>query len=92
MTAKALGLTIPPKLFALAEKVIEYRLVRCTAYVAVWPGTDITALLNQRPLSGSLMDMQADNKSGFANDLWAQLAALVIVLVVLIALAAKYIW
>jgi hypothetical protein len=38
------------------------------------------------------MDTLADNKSGLANNLWAQLAALVIVLVVLIALAAKYIW
>jgi len=31
-------------------------------------------------------------QSGFANNLWVQLAALVIVLAVLIALAAKYIW
>jgi len=31
-------------------------------------------------------------RSAFANNLWLQLAALVIVLAVLMALAAKYIW
>jgi hypothetical protein len=31
-------------------------------------------------------------QSSFANNLWVQLAALVIVLAVLMALAAKYIW
>jgi len=31
-------------------------------------------------------------RSGFANNLWLQLAALVVVLAVLIAFAAKYIW
>ena len=31
-------------------------------------------------------------RTSFANNLWLQLAALVIVLAVLMALAAKYIW
>ena len=31
-------------------------------------------------------------RTSFANNLWLQLAALVIVLAVLIAVAAKYIW
>jgi hypothetical protein len=38
------------------------------------------------------MDTRADSKSGFASNFWVQIAALVIVVVVLIALAAKYIW
>ena len=38
------------------------------------------------------MDMRADNKSGFANNFWLQMTAMVIVVVILIALAAKYIW
>jgi hypothetical protein len=36
------------------------------------------------------MDTRADNRGGFASNLWVQMAALVIV--VLIALAAKFIW
>jgi hypothetical protein len=31
-------------------------------------------------------------QSSFANNLWVQLAALVIVVAVIIALAAKYVW
>ena len=38
------------------------------------------------------MDAWADRKSGFANNFWVPIAALVIVVVVIIALAAKYIW
>ena len=38
------------------------------------------------------MDTQIRNTSGFANNLWVQLAVLVIVVGGLIALAAKYIW
>jgi len=38
------------------------------------------------------MDSQTTNKTGLANNFWMQTAALVIVVVVLIALAAKYIW
>jgi hypothetical protein len=38
------------------------------------------------------MDTRADSKSGFASNLWVQMAALVIVVLALIALAAKYIW
>jgi hypothetical protein len=38
------------------------------------------------------MDTQTTPKSGFANNVWVQIAALVIVTIVVIALAAKYIW
>ena len=38
------------------------------------------------------MNTQTDSKSGLANNLWVQIAALVIVGVVLIVFAAKYIW
>ena len=38
------------------------------------------------------MDTQIRNTSGFANNLWVQLAVLVIVVGGLIALAAKYVW
>jgi hypothetical protein len=38
------------------------------------------------------MDTRGDSRSGFANNLWVQMAALVIVVLVLIALAAKFIW
>jgi hypothetical protein len=38
------------------------------------------------------MDTRADGRSGFVNNLWVQMAALVIVVLVLLALAAKYIW
>jgi hypothetical protein len=38
------------------------------------------------------MDTQITPKSGFANNVWVQMAALVIVTIVVIALAAKYIW
>jgi hypothetical protein len=31
-------------------------------------------------------------QSGFANNLWVQMAALFILVAVLIALAAKYVW
>jgi hypothetical protein len=32
------------------------------------------------------------NKSGFTNNFWVQIAALVIVTAVVIAIAAEYIW
>jgi hypothetical protein len=38
------------------------------------------------------MDTQIPNKRGLTNNFWLQMAALVIVTVVVIALAAKYIW
>ena len=38
------------------------------------------------------MDTQITRKSGFANNFWVQMAAMVIVTIVVIALAAKYIW
>jgi len=38
------------------------------------------------------MNTQTSNKAGFANNFWVQMAAMVIVTVVIIALAAKYIW
>jgi nucleoside recognition membrane protein YjiH len=38
------------------------------------------------------MNTQTSNKAGLANNFWVQMAALVIVTVVIIALAAKYIW
>jgi hypothetical protein len=38
------------------------------------------------------MDTQITRKSGFANNLWVQMTALVIVTVVVIAFAAKYVW
>jgi hypothetical protein len=38
------------------------------------------------------MNAQTSNRAGFANNFWVQMAAMVIVTVVIIALAAKYIW
>jgi hypothetical protein len=38
------------------------------------------------------MNTQIFKKGGFANNLWVQMAALVIVTLVVIALAAKYLW
>src|SRR6516162_3123983 len=38
------------------------------------------------------VDTQITHKSGLANNLWVQMAALVIVTIVVIALAAKFIW
>jgi hypothetical protein len=38
------------------------------------------------------MDTRLVNKSGFTNNFWVQLGALVIVTIAVIALAAKYIW
>ena len=38
------------------------------------------------------MDTQITHKSGLANNLWVQMAALVIVTIVVIALAAEFIW
>jgi len=38
------------------------------------------------------MDTQIRNTSGFANNLWVQMAVLVIGVGGLIALAAKFIW
>ena len=38
------------------------------------------------------MDSQITGKSGLANDFWLQMAALAILTIVVIALAAKYVW
>jgi hypothetical protein len=38
------------------------------------------------------MDTQITRKSGLANNLWVEMAALVIVTVAVIALAAEFIW
>ena len=38
------------------------------------------------------MNTQIRNTDGFANNFWVQMAALVIVTLVVIALAAKYVW
>jgi hypothetical protein len=38
------------------------------------------------------MNAQTFNKSGFANNFWVQIAVLVIVTLVVIAVAAKYVW
>lgn len=38
------------------------------------------------------MNTQTSNKAGLTNNFWVQMAALVVVTVVIIALAAKYIW
>ncbi len=38
------------------------------------------------------MNRPIGNTGGFTTNFWVQMAALVIVVVVLIALAAKYIW
>src|SRR5262249_5231270 len=38
------------------------------------------------------MNTQISNKGGFANNFWVQVTALIVVTVVIIALAAKYIW
>ena len=38
------------------------------------------------------MNTQISNKTGFANNFWVQVTALIVVTAVIIALAAKYIW
>jgi hypothetical protein len=38
------------------------------------------------------MNTQTFNKGGFANNFWVQIAALVIVTLVVIDVAAKYVW
>jgi len=38
------------------------------------------------------MNTQLENKGGLTNNFWVQIAALIIVTLVVIALAAKYIW
>ena len=38
------------------------------------------------------MDTQISPKTGFANNAWVQMAALLVLAIVVIALAAKYIW
>jgi hypothetical protein len=38
------------------------------------------------------MDSHITSKSGLANDFWLQLAALAILTIVVVALAAKYVW
>ena len=47
-------------------------------------------LLSRREVTA--VNFQTANKSGFANNLWLQIAVLVIVVAGLIAIAAKYIW
>ena len=47
----------------------------------------------RRPNGGDpRMDTQITRKSGLANNLWVEMAALVIVTVAVIALAAEFIW
>jgi hypothetical protein len=41
---------------------------------------------------GDQMNTQTSNKGGLANNFWLQMAGLVVVTVIIIALAAKYIW
>lgn len=38
------------------------------------------------------MNAQTSSKGGFANNFWLQMAAMAIVVIVIIALAVKYIW
>jgi hypothetical protein len=38
------------------------------------------------------MDVQTSNKGGLVNNLWVQMGALAIVAIILIALAAMYLW
>jgi hypothetical protein len=38
------------------------------------------------------MEMQTSSKDNFASNFWIQMAALGIVVVVVIAVAAKYVW
>jgi hypothetical protein len=38
------------------------------------------------------MNTQIRSTGGFANNFWVQMAALIVVVAVLIALAAKYVW
>ena len=38
------------------------------------------------------MSKPVENKSGIASNLWLQMAALLVVVAVLIALAVKYVW
>jgi hypothetical protein len=38
------------------------------------------------------MSKPVENKSGIASNLWVQMAALLVVVAVLIALAVKYVW
>ena len=55
----------------------------------------VSLLLDHRmPNRGEVirMDTQITRKSGLANNLWVQMAALVIVTIVVIALAVKFIW
>jgi hypothetical protein len=53
--------------------------------------TPLPAALDCRGI-GRLLCRARFNKGGFANNLWVQMAALVIVTLVVIALAAKYVW
>jgi hypothetical protein len=38
------------------------------------------------------MDARTNNKGGLVNNLWVQVGALAIVVIILVALAAKYLW
>ncbi len=38
------------------------------------------------------MDAKTNNKGGLVNNLWVQIGAFAIVAIILIALAAKYLW
>ena len=45
------------------------------------------------PREVTLMTMQSDNKGhGLANNLWAQMTILAVVAVIVIVLAAQYLW
>jgi hypothetical protein len=50
--------------------------------------------LRKHPYKGGdlAMDTPTRQRSGLANNFWLQMAALVIVVAIIIALAAKYIW
>jgi hypothetical protein len=53
------------------------------------------ATLRDGVLTGGhhLMTMQSDNKGhGLANNLWAQLSLLAVAAVIIIVLAARYVW
>jgi len=56
----------------------------------------VIALLNcQRPMTREeviQMNTQIRNTGSFANNFWVQMAALVVVVAIVIAFAAKYLW
>ena len=51
------------------------------------------AFSRREPRGGErTMDSHITSKSGLANDFWLQMAALAILTIVVVALAAKYVW